>query len=120
MIEIWQECESFLTTSQRLADQVRTIIKKDWFSGLEIHQKTNNEQDSNTISDTPSINKQEQSNRNEPATSENRNTAQPNNTQHATEQHRANTNTKIKNKFLKFKEDYEWNTHFIITKNHRM
>ena len=28
MIEIWQECSSFQTTSQRLADQVRTIIKK--------------------------------------------------------------------------------------------
>ena len=28
MIEIWQECASFQTTSQRLADQVRTIIKK--------------------------------------------------------------------------------------------
>ena len=43
MIEIWQECASFQTTSQSLADQVRTIIKKGWFSDLEIleiHQKT--------------------------------------------------------------------------------
>ena len=43
MIEIWQECTSFQTTSQRLADQVRTIMKKGWFSDLEIldmHQKT--------------------------------------------------------------------------------
>ena len=66
MIEIWQECTSFQATSQRLVDQVRTIIKKDWFSDFEIldtHQKTNNEQDSNTISDTPTIDKQEQSNR---------------------------------------------------------
>ena len=50
MIEIWQECASFQTTSQRLADQVRTIIKKGWFSDfeiLEIHQKINNEQESN-------------------------------------------------------------------------
>ena len=42
MIEIWQECAKFQTTSQRLADQVRTIIKKGWFSDLElqeIHQK---------------------------------------------------------------------------------
>ena len=31
MIEIWQECASFQTTSQRLADQVRIIIKKDGF-----------------------------------------------------------------------------------------
>ena len=43
MFEIWQECFTFLTTSQRLADQVRTITKKGWFSDLElleIHQKT--------------------------------------------------------------------------------
>ena len=32
MIDIWQECASFQTTSQRLPDQVRTIIKKGWFS----------------------------------------------------------------------------------------
>ena len=61
MIEIWQECASFQTTSQRLSDQVRTIIKKGWFSDreiLEIHQKINNEQDSNTVLDTSNINKQ--------------------------------------------------------------
>ena len=43
MIEIWPECSSFQITSQRFADQVRTIIKKGWFSDLEIleiHQKT--------------------------------------------------------------------------------
>ena len=59
MIEIWQECVNFQTTSQRLADQVRTIIKKGWFSDLEIleiHQKINNGQDSYAKSDTPSIN----------------------------------------------------------------
>ena len=81
MIEIWQECTSFLAISQSLTDQVRTIKKKSWFSDLEIleiHQKINNEQDSNTISDTPSIDKQEQSKRNEPPTSENRNTSQLN------------------------------------------
>ena len=58
MIEIWQECSSFQTTIQRLANQVRTTIKKSSFSDLEIleiHQKINNEQDSNTISDTKSI-----------------------------------------------------------------
>ena len=68
MIEIWQECPSFQTTSQRLADQIRTIIKKVWFSGFEIlkiHQKTNNKQDSKTILDIPSSDKQEQSNQNE-------------------------------------------------------
>ena len=42
MIEIWQEQSNFQITSQRLADQVRTIMKKGWFSELEIieiHQK---------------------------------------------------------------------------------
>ena len=54
------------------------------FSDLEIkwiHQKINNEQDSNTISDKTSINEQKQPDRNEPPTSENRNTTQLNNTQ---------------------------------------
>ena len=54
MIEIWQECANFQTI-QRLADHVRTIIKKGWFSDLEIlkiYQKINNEQDSNTVADT--------------------------------------------------------------------
>ena len=46
-----------------------------------MHQKINNEPDSKTISDTPSINKQKQSKRNEPPTSENRNATQPNNTE---------------------------------------
>ena len=50
---------------------------------LEIHQKIDNEHDSNTISDTPCIDKQNQSNRNEPPTSENRNAIQPNNTEQA-------------------------------------
>ena len=43
MIEIWQERSTFQTTSQRLADQVRTIMKKGWFSDielLEIHKKS--------------------------------------------------------------------------------
>ena len=71
MIEIWQEYATF-QTSQRLADQVRTIIKKGLFSCLEIleiYRKTNNEQDSKT-----STNNQEQSNLNESLISENRNT----------------------------------------------
>ena len=49
MIEIWQECFSF-RTSQGRADEVRTIIKKGWFSDLEIleiHLKINNTQDCN-------------------------------------------------------------------------
>ena len=36
MMEIWQELSNLQTTSQRLADQVRTIMKKGWFSELEI------------------------------------------------------------------------------------
>ena len=36
LIEIRHECASFQTTSQRLADQVKTIIKKGWFSDFEI------------------------------------------------------------------------------------
>ena len=45
MREIWQECVKFQTTSQRLAEQVTTITKKDWFSDfklLEILQKYSN------------------------------------------------------------------------------
>ena len=49
---------------------------------LEIRRKTNSEskQDTNTISDTPSIDKQEQSNWNKPETSKNRTTPHSNNT----------------------------------------
>ena len=46
MIDIWKECVMFQTTSQRLVDQVSTIIKKGWFSDLElleIRQKTNSQ-----------------------------------------------------------------------------
>ena len=79
MIEICQKYASFPNTSQRRTNQGWTIIKKIWFSDfeiLEIKQKINIEQDSNTISDTPSIDEQEQCNRNEPLNSENRNTTQ--------------------------------------------
>ena len=73
MIGIWKECARFQTTSQRLVDQVRMIIKKGWFSDLEIsevHQKMNREsrqQDPNTIIDTPNnntLNEMNQSNKN--------------------------------------------------------
>ena len=40
MIEIWQECASFQTTNQRLADQVRTITNFFDLEILEIHLKT--------------------------------------------------------------------------------
>ena len=35
MIEILEQCFRFKTTYQRVADQVRMIIKKCWFSDLE-------------------------------------------------------------------------------------
>ena len=101
MIEIWQKCASF-QTSQRLANQVRTIIKKGWFSDLEIleiHQKINNKQDNNTVTDTSRINKQKQPNRNELPTSENGNTTQP--------KPKTNTIPSTKGKSRKFKENYE-------------
>ena len=82
MIEIWQERSSFQTTSQRLADQVKTIIKKGWFSDLElleIHQRTL-KQNYNTVPDTSSDVKQTQSNVKEPQTSANENTTPPNDT----------------------------------------
>ena len=82
MMEIWQEGSTFQTTSQSLADQVRTIMKKGWFSDLElleIYQKTL-KQNYNTVPDTPSGVKQKQSNKNEPQTSANENTTPPNDT----------------------------------------
>ncbi len=36
MIEIWKEAGNFTTTSQRLADQARMILKKSWLSDVEI------------------------------------------------------------------------------------
>ena len=73
MVEIWQECANFQTT----------IMKRGWFSYLEIleiHQKTN-KQGNNTVPDTSSVVKQKQPNRNEQPTSENENATQPNNAQ---------------------------------------
>ena len=82
MMEIWQALSNFQTTIQRLADQVRTIIKKGWFSDLEIieiHQKINDQQSgTNTL---PGNYKQKQPIRKEPPTSENENSTQPNTTQ---------------------------------------
>ena len=84
MREIWQECAKFQTTSRRLADQVRIIIKKGWFSDLEFletHQKTH-EQNYNTVPDTSSGVKQKQSNEKEQQTSANENTTLPTNKKH--------------------------------------
>ena len=82
MFEIWQECSTFQTTSQRLLDQVRTITKKGWFYDLElleIHQKTL-KQKYNAVPDTPSGVEQKQCNEKEPQTSANENTTLPNHT----------------------------------------
>ena len=86
MMEIWQELSNFQTTSQRLADQVKRMIKKGWFSDLEIieiHQKINDQQSSiNTLPATSNINKKKkQPIRKDPPTSENRNPTQPNTAQ---------------------------------------
>ena len=84
MMEIWQELFNFQTTSQRLADQVRTIMKNGWFSELEIieiHQKIYDQERRNTtLQNTSNINKQKQSIQNEPS-SENGSPTQPNTTQ---------------------------------------
>ena len=78
MMEVLQELSSFQTTSQRLTDQVKTIMKKGWFSELEIieiRQKINDQVRRNTLPDTSNINKQKQPIQNEP-TSENGNPTQ--------------------------------------------
>ena len=83
MMEIGQELSIFQTTSQRLADQVRTIMKKGWFSELEIieiHQKINDQERRNILPDTSNINKQKQPIQNE-LTSENGNPTLPSTTQ---------------------------------------
>ena len=87
-MEIWQELSIFQTTSQRLDDQVRTLMKKGWFSELEIieiHQKINDQERRNALPDTPNINKQNQPIQNEP-TSENGDTTQKKPTQQNTTQ----------------------------------
>ena len=92
MIEIWQECASFQTTSQRLADQVRTMIKKGWFSDLEIleiHQKTQTQD--NTIPNTSSGAHQKQHIINELPTLENEYATVPSNpTEIQSQEHQTN------------------------------
>ena len=82
MIEICQESAKFQTTSQRLADQVRTITKKCLFSNLELleinHKKY--EQNYNTVPDTSSWVEQKQCNEKELQTLANANTTPPNDT----------------------------------------
>ena len=58
---------------------------------LEIHQKINNQQGSNTAPDKLNISKQKQPNQNEPPTSENRKTTQPNKTEQTlSQEHKIN------------------------------
>ena len=87
MIEIWQECASFQTTSQRFADQVRTIIRKGWFYDLEIleiHQKT--QKQDNTILITSSDANPKQHSRNERPTLVNKNATLPSDPEEALSQ----------------------------------
>ena len=119
MIEIWQECAIFQITIQRLANQVRKIINKGWFSGLEIleiHQKINHEQDNNTVPDTSKMNYQKQTCRNESPTSET-----PDNQTKHNQTTQKNTITRTKGNSREFKENYEqWKDYLTITKKHRM
>ena len=119
MIEIWQECTSFHITSQRLADQVRTIIKKGWFSHheiLEIHQKTN-KKDNNTAPDTSRVVKKNQRKRNELLTSENGNAAQPNNTPQNNPKETLSSRTKGKSRKLKENNEQGKDYFTVIKKN---
>ena len=83
-MKIGKEHSNCQTTSQRLADQVRTIIKKCWFSDLEIieiHQKIKDKQGNNTLPGTSNIKKQKHPIRTEPPSLENGNPTQPNTAQ---------------------------------------
>ena len=102
MIEIWQELVKFQTTSQRLADQVRTIIKGGVsdLEILEIHQKTR-KQNYNTVSDTSSVVKQKQSNKKRTA-----NWKHHTSKRYTTKQPWRNTITRTKDKSRKCKENH--------------
>ena len=83
MIEIWQECAKFQRTSQRIDDQVRTIIKKGWVSDLqilEIHPKTQ-KQNHNTVPLHQVVSNKYNPTKKRLPTSENENTRLQNNTQ---------------------------------------
>ena len=84
---IGEECARFLTTSQRLADQVREIIKKVWLFYLwllEIHQQTNREsgqEDLNKTINKPNGEKHGHSKRNETQSNNDRKTTHPDHTE---------------------------------------
>ena len=114
-MEIWQGLSHVQTTTRRLADQVRTIMKKGWFSELEIieiHQKINDQERRNTLRDTSNINKQKQPIQNEP-TSENGNPTQPNTTQQ-------NNLELTQEQKLILKNFKQWKDHLTIIKKHWM
>ena len=88
---------NFRTTSQRLVDQVRTIIKKSWASDLElleIHLKTHTE-NYNTVPDKSCGVKQKQSNEKELQTSANETTTLPNDTQRSKQEETLSQEQKI-------------------------
>ena len=82
MIEIWTESAKF-NTSQRFADQARIILKKGWFSNLEIlwvwrHVPSKEyEQEPSTWIETLNIEKQKLLNRIETQNIENQTTTDP-------------------------------------------
>ena len=86
MIEIWTETARF-DTSQRLADQTRKILTKDWFSDikiLEIYQQINWEeyqQDVTIRTETLNTKSQEPPNQIERQNNENWNSTLPNTTE---------------------------------------
>ena len=86
MVEIWLECASFNRTSQRLADQTRTILKKDCSSDLEIleiYQQINREeyqQNYTMLAEMLNTEKQELPNQTEMQNNGNWNITHPNTT----------------------------------------
>ena len=59
MTEIWLNPLSFYTASQRLADQAKMILKKGWFSDLEIleiYQLNREEYQENPTNRTETLN----------------------------------------------------------------
>ena len=87
MREIWEGRARSEITNQKLADHAWTIIKKGWFSDLEIleiHQQIDKEsyQENNyTVIEALNTEKQEHSNRIETQNNSNRNATHPNTTE---------------------------------------
>ena len=104
MIEILQEYACFQTTSQRLADEVRTILRKGWFSDLEIieiHQKINYQLGSNAVSGTTRVVKLKQPKRKELPSLENGKATLPNNAQPSNPKETLSQELKVNQQHLK-------------------